>query len=337
MSLKVNFLSRHWIPEELKIFIPLLFLIMSSCDHDYEYENYQSKKVERNYKTQNVIIVIADGLRYSEGWGDSTHRYIPRMAYDLAKSGVINTRFYNLGDTYTLAGHTSITTGIYQTINNAGEELPDNPSFFQYWNRVYPRNKLKSWIIASKDKLAVLGDCKKPYWSAKFIPSVNTGVNGLGLHSGYREDSLTLITALNILKEDHPNLVLINFREPDYSGHSGVWESYVDGIRKTDEYIYQIWQFVQNDPNYKNTTTLFITSDHGRHLDSIADGFAGHGDGCEGCRHLWFFACGPDFKKGTQTAVSREQIDLPVTIAELMGFKMPNIQGKIMTELFGHR
>jgi hypothetical protein len=250
---------------------------------------------------------------------------------------VINTRFYNFGDTFTLPGHTSITTGIYQTINNSGEELPENPSFFQYWNQAYGNNKLKSWIICSKDKLAVLGDCKKRNWNGRFIPSDNTGVDGLGLRSGYREDSLTMKTTLDILRENHPNLVLVNFREPDYSAHSGIWESYINGIQKTDEYIYQLWEFLQNDSSYKNTTTLFVTSDHGRHLDTVADGFIGHGDGCEGCRHLVFFACGPDFKNKTITNVERGQVDLPVTIAELMGFEMPNTQGEIMTELFGRR
>jgi membrane-anchored protein YejM (alkaline phosphatase superfamily) len=335
--MKCNSLSRHCILWVSGILIFLVSFMLSSCDQDCEYGNYQSKKVSRDYKTRNVIIVVADGLRYSEAWGDSTHQYIPRMAYEFAKQGIVNNRFYNMGGTYTAAGHTSITTGIYQTINNAGEELPDNPSFFQYWNQVYQNDKLKSWIIASKDKLAVLGDCKNPYWSGKYTPSVNSGIDGLGLGSGYREDSLTLKIALSILREHHPNLVLINFREPDYSAHSGIWDSYLDGIRKTDEEIYQIWQFLQNDSGYKNTTTLFVTSDHGRHLDNVANGFTGHGDGCEGCRHLFFMAFGPDFKNGALVNVPREQIDLPVTIAELMGFDLPNSQGEIMTELFGRR
>jgi len=335
--MKCNLLSWPRILKASGILTLLITVLLGSCDQDYEYGNYQPKKVSRDYKTRNVIIIVADGFRYSEGWGDSIHQYIPRMANELAKTGIINTRFYNMGGTYTSAGHTNLTTGVYQAINNAGEELPDNPSVFQYWNQVYQYNKLKSWVIASKDKLAVLADCKNPYWSGQFTPSVNTGIDGLGLRSGYREDSLTLKTAFDILQENHPNLVLINFREPDFSAHSGNWESYVDGIRKTDEYIYQIWLFLQNDPIYKNTTTLFITSDHGRHLNTVADGFAGHGDDCEGCRHIGFFACGPDFKKGVLADVVREQIDLPVTIADLMGFELPNTHGNIMTELYGRR
>lgn len=319
------------------MFMLLILAFLCSCTNDYEYSFFQSKKVDRSYQTKNVIIVIADGLRYSEGWSDSTKRLMPLMSMNLLKEGVANTRFYNMGDTYTSAGHTNITTGIYQSLNNAGEELPENPSFFQYWNQVFATDRKKSWIIASKDKLAVLADCKNPYWAGKFNPSVNTGINGQGLLSGYRDDSLTMKATFEILKQNHPNLVLINFRDPDNSAHSGIWSNYVAGIKKTDEYIFSLWKFIQSDSAYKNTTTLFVTSDHGRHLDTVSDGFIGHGDGCEGCRHLSFFACGPDFKKGEVVQLVREQIDIPVTVAELMGIDLPNSKGTIMFELFKRR
>jgi len=311
--------------------------VVSSCSHDFEYTYSQSERVDREYQTKNVIIVVVDGLRYSEGWGEVTHQFIPKMANILSKEGVVNTHFYNLGDTYTSAGHTSITTGINQSIDNGGGEFPVNPSIFQYWNQVYGNDQQKSWVIASKDKLAVLADCKNPFWTGKYTPSINTGVKGLGLGSGYREDSLTLKTALEILNKNHPNLVLINFRDPDYSAHTGNWTSYIKGIRATDEYVYRLWKFLQADPIYKNTTTMFVTNDHGRHLDGVGDGFAGHGDGCDGCRHISLFACGPDFRKNVFIDISREQIDIPVTVSEILGFSLPNSRGKVMTELFKQR
>ena len=319
----------------------LLFLMMLielvSCVRDTEPGNVGTTKEVRDYKTKNVIIVVVDGLRYSEGWGDASHQNIPQMAGILAKEGVVNTHFYNMGDTYTSAGHTSITTGVYQSINNSGSELPKYPSIFQYWNQCYESNQLKSWIITSKDKLEVLANCNIRSWKGRYKPSVNCGVDGLGIGSGYREDSLTLKTALEILNKNHPNLVLINFRDPDYAAHSGSWESYVKGIRATDEYVFRLWKFLQTDTIYKSTTTLFVTNDHGRHLNDVGDGFAGHGDDCDGCRHISLFTCGPDFRKDTVTTVLREQIDLPVTVAELLGFSIPVSKGKVMTELFNRR
>lgn len=319
------------------LFSTLILMVSWSCLDDYEYDYFPSKKVDNNYKTKHVIVVVADGLRYSEGWGETAKPYMPVMETILKNQGVVNTRFYNLGDTYTSAGHTSITTGFYQSIDNFGLEFPRNPSIFQFWNQTYENLPVKSWVIASKDKLDLLADCANPYWTGKYKPSVNTGIDGLGLGSGYREDSLTLKKSLEILKLHHPNLVLINFRDPDYSAHSGVWSVYVGAIQKSDEHIGRLWNFIQADSVYLNTTTLFVTSDHGRHLDSVADGFIGHGDGCEGCQHLCFYAVGPDFQKGKIVDTERQLIDIPATIAALLGFELPNSSGKVMSELFSRR
>ena len=79
---------------------------------------------------------------------------------------------------------------------------------------------------------------------------------------------------------------------------------------------------------------MFVTNDHGRHLDSIAGGFSSHGDDCKGCRHINFFACGPDFKQGVIISQKRELIDISATIAELFQFSMPTSKGNVMEELF---
>jgi phosphopentomutase len=135
------------------------------------------------------------------------------------------------------------------------------------------------------------------------------------------------------LSDDHPKLTLLGFVEPDFSGHQNSWEDYLAGIEKTDEYIYEIWEYINNDPYYSETTTLFITNDHGRHLDSINGGFQNHGDGCDGCRHINFFAYGPDFKKGIIN-IERELIDIPATVSELLQFESEYVEGEIMHELF---
>ena len=79
---------------------------------------------------------------------------------------------------------------------------------------------------------------------------------------------------------------------------------------------------------------MFITNDHGRHLDGKKDGFISHGDCCEGCRRIICLAYGPDFKKGVISDLQRELIDIPVTIGELLDFDIPKSKGKVMTELF---
>jgi hypothetical protein len=306
------------------IFIALLFvIIISSCRK----ENLESK-----YITKNVIIIVIDGARYSETWGDTSHQYIPRLSNQLSKSGIINTQFYNNGPTYTVSGHTSITTGYYQEIDNSGNEFPLYPSIFQCWNEKYQLSPQFSWIIASKDKLEILQNCLFIDFKDNYLPSTDCGIEGIG--SGYRHDRVTLRKILNILNLHHPRLILVNFREPDYSAHTGIWEDYIHGVKITDEYAFKIWEYIQNDNYYKGKTTLFITNDHGRHLDNVSDGFISHGDTCLGCRHINFFACGPDFKEDIILNTKREIIDISATISELLGFDMEFSQGEIMDELF---
>ncbi len=284
------------------------------------------------YKTENVIVLIMDGPRYTETWGDSTHQYIPHMANDMAQHGVIYSDFRNNGPTYTNAGHTAICTGIYQRIDNMGKELPKKPSMFQYWLKAKGKPQNAAYVIASKDKLEILTNCKDRDWRDQYRPSSNCGVNGNG--TGYRSDSETCTNTLRILTEEKPNLVLVNFRQPDSWGHAANWEKYLITLKETDAYIYKIFQFIMANEHYKDKTTIFVTNDHGRHLDGRKDGFVSHGDNCEGCRKINCFAYGPDFKKGIVTDIPRDQIDIPVTIGELLGFKIENTDGEVMKELF---
>jgi len=320
---KSNPFAGFWDIIRILFILSILCLFTLSCDIE---------KIEKIPATKYVIIIVMDGARYSETWGDPTSQYIPLMSGEMKNQGIYYTHFYNNGPTSTTSGHTSITTGAYQIINNSGGEWPAIPSIFHFFNLKYAQPVTNSWIIASKSKLEVLSKCLNPLWMNNFRPSTDCGVDGLG--SNNRADSLTYNTTLNILTEYHPNLVLINFMESDIAGHSGNWESYVKAISKTDEYIHGIWKFIQTDTCYKNRTTLFVTNDHGRHLDGINGGFASHGDTCEGCRHISLYAFGPNIKQGAIIETERELIDIPVTVANLLNFKLGSCNGHIMNEMF---
>ena len=310
----------------LKLFVLSIALMLFACSKD--------KVAPRTYETENVIVIVMDGPRYSETWGDTSHQNIPRMANDLAQLGVINEQFYSYGQTFTIPGHTAIASGFYEDINNGGEEFPQNPSIFQLWREASNAPQNKSWVIASKGKVEVIGNCSNPNWLDQYLPSSDCGIDGGGPSSGYRVDSITFENTLNILATHHPNLTVINFREPDYSGHMCDWEAYSKGIQDIDNYIYEIINFVENDSIYKGKTTVFVTNDHGRHTDGVADGFCSHGDPCDGCQHINFYAFGPDFKENLIISEERELIDIPATIAELLNFRIPNSNGNIMNELF---
>jgi hypothetical protein len=286
---------------------------------------------KKRLRTKNVIIVVIDGPRYSETWGSSPS-HMPNMATRLKSRGVFFSNFYNNGFTYTNSGHVALTTGITQPIDNFDQELPQQPSIFQLWRQATGKPITAAWLITSKDKLHILANTLNPEWKDQYPPSVDCGVSGPG--TGYRADSLTLVAVKRILTHYQPNLVLINFMEPDGFAHAGNWPNYLRGIVRDDRYVWQLYNFLRQHKAYRNNTTLLITNDHGRHLDGIATGWLDHGDACEGCRHISLLALGPDFKKGRTITEPHTLVDVPSTVAYLLGFPLPQGQGKLIDALF---
>jgi hypothetical protein len=282
-------------------------------------------------KTQNVIIIVMDGPRFSETFGDYSKQYIPEESR-LYTRGVLLGRFYNNGTTNTDSGHDAICTGNYENLENTGQVLPLYPSIFQQYLKATGKPSEKAWVVASKDKLQILGNCQTLGWADKYMPRTDCGKNGL--FSGYRNDDTTFQHAKNVLNTYHPNLMLINFKDVDVRGHSNLWGQYLTAIKKTDEYIKALYDMIEADPIYKGKTTVIITNDHGRHLNGVADGFINHGDDCEGCRHITFLGLGPDFKQGLGVDQHFEQIDISATVAKLLNFTMDYGKGKIIDPIF---
>jgi len=298
----------------------------------FQTKKYDDLPTDRKYTTENIVILVIDGPRMTETFGDTTYKYIPNLANVLAPQGVLLKNFRNNGPTYTNAGHTAITTGVYQRINNSGLELPKNPSIFQYFLKEKGLSKESAWIIASKGKLNILANTKSKKWRNQYVPSAFCGINGSGL--GYTADEKNFSDALRILGQYHPKLTLINLLEVDVNGHANLWEGYLKAIQRTDQKALELWKFIENDSIYNGKTTLFITNDHGRHTKGHKDGFVSHGDNCEGCRSIYMIALGPDFKKNAVLPNRYEQIDISKTIAEMLHFKYPVSEGQVMKDLF---
>ncbi|WP_237144136.1 sulfatase-like hydrolase/transferase [Pontibacter pamirensis] len=298
-----------------KLCIAALAVLMSCASPQPATKSLQSEPL----RTENVIIVVIDGPRYSETWA-ATPGLIPNMSGKLKGKGGFLQNFYNDAYTYTNSGHAAITTGVNQPIDNYGEELPANPSIFQYFLKQSGKPATAAWIVSSKDKLHILTDTQRPDWQGTYQPSFNGGISGPG--SGYRMDSLTLEAAISILATHKPNLMLINFMEPDGYAHAGNSENYLRGISRTDRYVKELWDFVSRNSFYRKKTTLIITNDHGRHLDGVDGGWMEHGDNCEGCQKISLLALGPDFKKGREVEARYTLVDIAPTVAHLLGFKM---------------
>jgi predicted AlkP superfamily pyrophosphatase or phosphodiesterase len=287
---------------------------------------------EKKLKTKYVVVLVIDGPRFSETFGDSTCQYIPKLGRILKNEGSFYSDFQNNGPTYTISGHTAMTTGVYQQISNTGKHLPKSPSMFQYFLKSKKVDKSEAWIIASKGKLEVLANTKSKKWWSLYMPSTYCGAKGNG--ADYVSDAQTFEKAKAVFAQNTPTLTLINLLAVDAIAHQNDWNGYLEALKKCDDYAFQIWNEIQSNPEMKNQTTLFITNDHGRHLDGHKDGFKSHGDKCEGCKHISLLVLGPDVKKNRIIEQAAELIDISKTISVLLNFDMPTAKGRYLEELF---
>ena len=261
-----------------------------------------------HYIAENVVLVVIDGPRWTETWGDPEHKYIPHMANDLAKEGAIYTHFSNNGKTLTVSGHSALTTGFYERLENSGKQLPWHPTVLQMYLKFSQQTAPAAELICSKDKLNVLSNCESPAWKDKYPCVVDCGI---GAGKGARDDKLTTEAIKARLTHDHPRLVVINLMGPDVAGHGRDWEKFLANIQACDQYAWEIWQTLQSDPFYANKTAFFISNDHGRHADGHADGFCSHGDDCPSCRHINFFAAGRTSKKASSSTSNASRSTSP--------------------------
>lgn len=296
-----------------KIIICLLLCIFTS-------------NVAFGYKTRNVVILVIDGSRYSETFGDSTHKYIPFMWNKLRPLGTIYNNFYNEKMTKTCSGHSTILSGSWQEVMNDGSERPDKPTVFEYYRKENDAPEHKCAVILGKDKLSMLSYSDHADYSAPFGAKVFYGDNN-------KDDIHTWENTRNVLKTHHPRLSIINFGQSDKKAHDEDWPGYLSSIKQVDSIIYLVWSLLQNDWFYKDVTTLFVVNDHGRHTDDYTD----HGCECEGCQHLLCMVIGPDNKAGEIDSSYRQQIDIAPTIGELLGFSMPHSKGNSLLSVLGEK
>jgi hypothetical protein len=304
---------------KMKNYLVILFLCsIFSCSKD--------EALPKNYKAKKVVLIIIDGVRNIDLYNDTLTNYTQDF-FNLIQQGTYIKNFSNNGITNTLNGCTALSTGNYVAINNGGAELPTYESFLQKWMSTYNIPKTKAWVIASKDKSNVLGKCK----SCSIEASTNCGV--AGAFTGYRNDSTTQQIAKSIFNSYLPYATIVHYKEPDASGHAADWQAYLNGIKASFAYAQELVTELSNNNYYKNETAIFITTDHGRHLDAVADGFVSHGDNCAGCKNIFLIAIGPDFEPNKIINTNYEQIDVPQTINTMFRLNMKNVKGKNITEL----
>jgi hypothetical protein len=272
-----------------------------------------------------VVLIIIDGARWTETFGDPTRELIPHLAHDLAPLGAINTSFYNEAATLSIPGHAAIVSGTWQDLPNDGTQRPSAPTVFEYWRRASGASENEAVFIH--------GSFIEPVLTYSTYPDYGADFGARMFFSDYATppyDDGMWDNARQVLAELHPRLIMISLLDPDEAGHEHNWEAYRQAIRHDDEIIWDLWQQVQGDPFYAGQTTLFVTNDHGR---GCGEGWPDHGGSDECNRQVMFLAVGPAIQPGMVVSTRRTLRDIAPTIGYLLGFETPLAEGEIMTEL----
>ena len=133
-------------------------------------------------------------------------------------------------------------------------------------------------------------------------------------------DVFTHYAAMEYLRTKKPKVLYISYGETDEWAHHGYYRSYLDAAHLVDKWIKEIWTFVQSDPQYKNKTAIFITTDHGRG-DINKNEWTDHGSGIADAYEIWFAAMGPNISPSGEQKNNVElfQEQFAQTIAKLLG------------------
>ena len=134
-------------------------------------------------------------------------------------------------------------------------------------------------------------------------------------------DVFTHYEAMEHLRQRKPRVLFIGYGETDEWAHGGRYKDYLNAIKQVDEWIKDIWTYVQSNPEYKDKTAILITCDHGRG-DTVKEQWTGHGS-----RHItdsheiWIAAMGPGLpgKGELKTPMQLYQKQIAQTIASLLG------------------
>ena len=97
--------------------------------------------------------------------------------------------------------------------------------------------------------------------------------------------------ALAHFAERKPRVLFLGYGETDAWAHSGDRARYLAAIREVDAFIAEWWNAVQASPEYRDRTTLIVTTDHGR---GRGRNWSSHGWRTRGSGETWLAIIGPD-------------------------------------------
>jgi hypothetical protein len=105
-------------------------------------------------------------------------------------------------------------------------------------------------------------------------------------------DTFTYHAALDYIKSAKPRAMYIAFGETDEWAHEGRYDYYLHSANHVDRFVRTLWETFQSLLEYRDQTTLIITTDHGRGIGPVA--WKNHSAALATAGDIWMAIIGPD-------------------------------------------
>ena len=174
------------------------------------------------------------------------------------------------------------------------------------------RSRLPLWVSGSQH--AALAP-KSPVFAeiARWMEDIPTKAND------EHYDGFAFRAALEMIEVVRPRVLYVALGEPDTNAHARRYGAYLDSIRRCDRFVREIWEKLQSLEQYRGTTTLLVTVDHGR--GRTPQDWKDHNKKTPGSHETWLAVLGPDTaprgeRTDTAPVVSAQ---VAATVAALLG------------------
>jgi hypothetical protein len=131
-------------------------------------------------------------------------------------------------------------------------------------------------------------------------------------------DVVTMEYAREHILRHKPRVCYIGLGETDEWGHGRRYDLYLNAAYNADRYIGELWQTLQKMPEYRDKTSLIVTTDHGRGDTRV--NWTDHGAKVPSAEFIWIAVLGPDTPPlGVRANVETTQSQVAAAIAHLLG------------------
>jgi len=240
-------------------------------------------------------------------------------------------------------GYSEILTGRAQDEAIKGNDPVQNPtpSFLQFLKQRQRLRREQVAVFASWERFHEIAESRRgdiyinAGYEASPLPKNSAKAELLNqlqfearfTDSSSRHDAFTFGLALEYLEKMRPEHLFIAFDETDDWAHGKRYDQVLRSLEYFDDALKSLWNYLQQSPKYRGTTTLVVTCDHGRG-GTLAD-WSDHGPKVPGDEQIWAAFIGPDTPARGELSdtPARYQRDIAPSILSLLGIEPGSYAG----------